>query len=231
MNYAVVLAGGVGSRMNTEGLPKQYIEVNEKPVIIYTLEQVERCPLIDRIVIVAADEWTEQISKWNTQYHITKHWGFASPGRSRQASTLNGLDVCMKGNPCDDDVVIVHEAVRPLASVDLITKCVETAIEYGGCIPVLPMQYAVYGSENGTYISSFWDRSALFVGQAPEAFRLKEYTQLNHSCTAEELDLYVGGSQLVHQYGLPVRMIPGIEANFKLTTKSDLELFKHYLDA
>lgn len=229
MNYAVVLAGGVGSRMQTDGLPKQYIEVAGRPVIMYTMEQLERCPLIDRIVTVAADEWTEQISEWNAQYHITKHWAFAPPGSSRQTSTLNGLNVCMEGNPSDSDIVVVHESVRPLASAELIASCIETAAEYGGCVPVLPVKYTVYESKDGALISRLLDRNTLFDGQAPEAFRLKEYTELNRSCSLEELESCSGGSQLVHRHGIQVRMIPGVEMNLKLTTKKDLELFKGYI--
>ena len=225
MNYAILLAGGGGSRMGTNGLPKQYIEVNGKPVIMYTLEQLELCPSIDRIVVVAAEVWTEQITRWNAQYHIKKHWAFAAPGPDRQVSILNGLEVCTIKEPEDNDVVVIHDAVRPLVSVELLDNCIKTAAQYGGCMPVLPMKDTVYMSQNGVNISGLLERSTLFVGQAPEAFRLREYAKMNHDCTLEELKAYPGSSQIAYQHGLEVRMIPGEEINFKLTTPEDMARF------
>lgn len=226
MNYAVLLAGGVGSRMKTGGLPKQYIEIGGKPVIAYTLEQLERCPMIDRIIVVASDEWTEQILNWNKQYHITKFCDFAAPGTDRQLSILNGLDICMTKEFDDCSVVVIHDAVRPLVPVELLTSCIEVAAQYGGCMPVLPMKDTVYESRNGNCISGLLERNTLFVGQAPEAFRLSEYACLNHSVAPEQLGHYQGSSQIAFQHGVEVRMIPGAEINFKLTTPEDMDRFR-----
>lgn len=226
MNYAIVLAGGVGNRMKMNGIPKQYIEINRKPVIVYTLEQMERCPLINRIVIVAADAWREQLLTWNTRYRITKHWAFAPPGADRQLSILNGLHTCTEEVPSDNDVVIIHDAARPLVPVELLNRCIETAARYGGCMPVLPMKDTVYESQDGTSISALPDRSKLFTGQAPEAFRLKEYAKLNDALSLDALRLYQGSSQIAYQYGLDVRLIPGAEINFKLTTPEDMARFR-----
>lgn len=226
MNYAVLLAGGIGNRMKTGGFPKQYIEVEGKPVIVYTLEQLERCPLIDSIIIVASDEWVEQILNWSRQYHITKLCGFAVPGADRQLSILNGVDACMAKEFDDNSVVVIHDAVRPLVPVELLTSCIETAARYGGCMPVLPMKDTVYESRNGKCISGLLERNTLFVGQAPEAFRLSEYARLNHSVAPEQLGRYQGSSQIAFQYGVEVRMIPGAEINFKLTTPEDMDRFR-----
>lgn len=226
MNYAVLLAGGIGNRMKTGGLPKQYIEVEGKPVIVYTLEQLERCPLIDSIMIVASDEWAEQILSWSKQYHITKSCGLAAPGADRQLSILNGLDACMAKGFDDRSIVVIHDAVRPLVPIELLTNCIEAAAQYGGCMPVLPMKDTVYESRDGNCISGSLERDTLFVGQAPEAFRLSEYARLNHSVAPEQLGRYQGSSQIAFQYGMEVRMIPGTEINFKLTTPEDMDRFR-----
>lgn len=132
----------------------------------------------------------------------------------------------MQEEPEDSDVVVIHDAVRPLVSVELLDNCVKTAAQYGGCMPVLPMKDTVYMSENGVHISDLIDRSKLFVGQAPEAFRLKEYVRINCACALDKLGAYPGSSQIAYQHGLEVRMIPGEEINFKLTTPEDMARFR-----
>lgn len=226
MNYAILLAGGVGHRMNPEGIPKQYIEVNGKPVLVYTLERIESCPLVDRIIIVAAEEWHEPIKRWVSAYHITKYWTLALPGETRQSSILNGLDACTGERICDDDIVVIHDAVRPLVPIELIEMCIQTAAQYGGCMPVLPMKDTVYESKDGTRISALLERRTLFTGQTPEAFRLLGYAKLNRSCSREELNSYQGSSQIAYHYGMEVHTIPGAEVNFKLTTPVDMERFQ-----
>lgn len=227
MNYAVILSGGVGSRMQTDGTPKQYLEVCNKPVLAYTLEKFENCAAIDSIVIVAETEWQSTIKEWIAQYHISKFCAFAVPGVQRQGSILNGLNSCMQFNPSKDDLVIIHDAARPLVTDDMICKCLNAAKEYGGCMPVLPVTDTIYQSMNGTDIVGLLDRNTLYAGQAPEAFRLVEYTQINRAVTIEELNSYKGTSEIAYKYGMKIHLIPGDENNFKLTTPKDLEKFVH----
>lgn len=226
MNYAIILSGGTGSRMNMPGTIKQYVLVMDKPVLIYTLERFEKCPSIDCIVIVAAKEWREQISSWLSQFGIFKFSAFADPGIQRQSSILNGLKKCMELSESSNDVVIIHDAARPLVSEDLITNCLRTAMEFGGCMPVIRVSDTIYQSSNGTSIQGLLDRDSLFAGQSPEAFQLKQYYELNKSVSGKELNGYKGTSEIAIRHGIDVHIIPGEDGNFKITTQQDLERFR-----
>ena len=216
--------------MNLNGTPKQYVIVDRKPILIYTLEQFEKCDRIGRVIIVAANEWVPQIEKWIEQYHITKFAGFAPAGETRQRSIMNGLDAAKKYDPEDTAIAAIHDAARPLVSPQLISDLVDGASEYGGCLPVLPLTDTVYQTADGKVIDKLLNRDTLFTGQTPEVFRLNEYHRINHSVSLNELDSYRGAAQLAHQYGMKVHLIPGEYTNFKLTIPSDLQKFRAICD-
>ena len=230
MNYAVILSGGIGTRMRSDGFPKQYLEVRGKPILFYALESFEACELVDKIIIVANEQWTSQISDWAKQYGITKLAAFAEPGRTRQHSLLNGLLACSQFGMTDEDIVLIHDAVRPLVSPELIRACVENLGEHDAVLPVVPIKDALYYSEDGLNISAAVDRSKLFCGQSPETFRLPQYLKLNQDTPDEELALIRGSSELAFKNGLDVHMIVGEETNFKLTTPDDMLRLHFYID-
>ena len=188
MNYAIILSGGIGTRMQMGDFPKQYLEVKEKPILLYTLEQFQRSSAVEKIVIVAADAWREKIRGWMEEDGITKFLAFADAGDTRQESIHNGLTVCMEDSVSENDGVIIHDG-------------------------------------DGPKIDHLLERSTLFAGQAPEAFRLHPYAKINREASKEELSLTRGTSEIAYRHGLDVAMIPGDERNFKITTRSDLERF------
>ncbi len=226
MNYGVILSGGIGARMNLNGIPKQYVFVENKPILIYTLEKFEKCPDIDKIIVVASKEWIDKIYEWIKEYNITKFAAFAHSGETRQRSVRNGLDACMQFNPTENDIVAVHDAARPLVKPQAISDLIAGAKDYGGCLPVLPMVETVYQTDDGKSISHLLNRDTLFLGQTPEAFLLLRYREINHNISDEELDSYRGAAQLAHKYGMKIHLIPGDYSNFKLTIPSDLQKFR-----
>lgn len=230
MNYAVILSGGIGTRMRSDGFPKQYLEVRGKPILLYALESFEACDLVDKIVIVANEQWTDQISNWAKQYGITKLAAFAEPGRTRQHSLLNGLLACAEFGVTEQDIVLIHDAVRPLVTPELIRSCAENLEGHDAVLPVVPMKDAIYFSEDGLNICAAVDRSKLFCGQSPETFWLRQYLELNQSTPDEELALIRGSSELAFKNGLDVHMITGEETNFKLTTPDDMLRLHFYID-
>ena len=229
MNYAVILSGGVGSRMRQDGFPKQYIEIYGKPILIYTLERFNNNALVDKIIIVAAEQWREKIFEWIDIYGINKFVEIANAGNTRQESILNVLEVCAKYSVESSDNVIIHDAVRPLLSDLLISKCLSALKNSEGCMPVLPINDTVYQSLNGNEITNLLDRKTLFAGQAPEAFHLHRYLEINRFATKTELANIRGSSEIAYKNGLDVTLIAGEEMNFKLTTPVDLERFKAIL--
>lgn len=226
MNYAVILSGGIGSRMRADGYPKQYMHVAGKPILFYPLETFDKTECVDKIIIVANEVWQEDIRKWLDEYHIQKFDRFAEPGDSRQGSILNGLLACMETSTSDKDKVIIHDGVRPLVSSALITECFRQLEEHDGCMPVISINDTVYQSFNGSSISTLLDRSTLFKGQSPESFHLKAFTELNRSVTKEELNATRGTSEIAFRHGMDVALIPGEDTNFKLTTPADMAQFE-----
>lgn len=226
MNIALILSGGTGTRLGFD-IPKQYIDVCGKPVINYSLDTIEKCSCIDAVIIVAATEWQEFISA-----HIKseKLYGFAVPGETRQLSIYSGL--CRIRNMAkNDDIVLIHDAARPLVSEKLISDCIETAKMHEGALPVLPMKDTVYYSENGRLVSSLLQREKVFAGQAPEAFIFGKYLEANEQFMPEKILKMNGSTEPAILAGMDIAMIPGDESNFKITTKADLVRFKEIMRA
>lgn len=227
-NTALVLAGGVGSRMNMGSFPKQYLMVDDRPVLDYCLCTFQNAKIVDAIVIVADPSWRDFIEQWLKKSGITKFVAFADPGETRQMSIFNGLEV-IEQQVADCENVIIHDSARPLISQTLIENCFLGLQDADGVMPVLPVKDTCYQSLDGKSISGFLPRSQLFAGQAPEAFRLQPYLQLHRTLPLEVLLEISGSSELAYKHGLKVAMIPGEEKNFKITTQDDLKLLEKYL--
>lgn len=222
MPSCVLLSGGIGLRM-CEKKPKQYIEVNGKPIIQYSLETLQKHNRIDTICIVAHPDWLNFIQKIVDDNNITKAYCYALAGKSRQHSIVNGL--IELGKKSDDDIVIIHDAVRPLVSKEIISDCIELLSVSDCSMPVIPVKDTIYYSEDGNKVSSLLNRDKLFAGQTPEGCHLKKYLEICSDMTDEELSSVRGTSAIAYQRGLSVGMFSGSEMNYKITTKDDLKRF------
>jgi 2-C-methyl-D-erythritol 4-phosphate cytidylyltransferase len=224
MNTAVILAGGVGSRMGVDR-PKQYLVVENKPIIVYCLEIFEKHNNIDKIVIVVSDELKDYVIENVEKYNISKVCGYAPAGRTRQHSIYNGLK-STEENASDTDVVIVHDAARPLVSDKIIDDCITGATEDDGAMPVISVKDTIYQSKDGKSIDKLLKRSELFAGQAPESFDFKKYLDIHNSVSDDEIAATAGSSEIAYRHGMKVRLVEGSERNFKITTIEDLETFE-----
>lgn len=229
-NIALILAGGVGQRMGAD-VPKQYLVVNDKPILMYTLERFERCDRIDKIVIVADLVWRDTICQWLKQYNITKFVAFADPGATRQDSVYSGLTTCKDYATDEKDVVAVHDAARALVSPTLITTLIDNLAGYDGCVPVLPIKDAVFYSETGEKIDHLVDKTKIFSTQSPECFYLQDAWELNHRATAEERAVATSNYSMGVLAGWKIRICPGDENCFKITTPADLDRMASLLQA
>lgn len=221
MNTAIILAGGKGTRLGVD-IPKQYIEIEGKPIISYCLEIFFSHEMIDMVQIVADKMWHEYIYSF---IDSDKLIGFSSPGENRQLSIYNGLSDIRKFSS-DSDRVIIHDAARPLVSDKMITKCLLACREHDGAIPVLPMKDTLYMTENGQSISGLIDRNKVFAGQAPEAFIFGKYYSVNESLLPDKILKINGSTEPAIMAGMDIAIIDGDENNFKITTKDDLNRFK-----
>lgn len=229
MNIALILSGGTGSRMESK-VPKQYIEVNGKTVISYSVERLADHPEIDAIQIVADSLWHDTIRKTlaQSQTALLKFRGFSKPGQNRQLSIVHGLEDIRKYAE-DSDTVLIHDAARPMLKERQITECLSAVKKHDGVLPVLPMKDTVYASEDGRTVSALLDRSRIYAGQAPEAFRIGSYYDANISLLPEKILKINGSTEPAVQAGLDIAMIPGDEENFKITTAADLQRFQGIL--
>lgn len=224
MNIALLLSGGTGLRMEAD-IPKQYMEVGGKPVISYCIETLSSHPGIDKILIVADEKWHEKIKKWLVDADAAgKFCGFSLPGANRQLSIFHGLE-SIRSYASKEDVVLIHDAARPLLSRQLVTDCLDAIEGYDGVIPVLPMKDTVYESTDGKTISRLLNRSHIFAGQAPEVFCFGKYYEANRALLPDKILAINGSTEPAVMAGMRMAVIPGDETNFKITTKADLERF------
>ncbi len=240
MNYAVILSGGTGNRINTD-IPKQYIRKGDdvnvfSPMMITcAIKPILSCEKIDSVYIVANDERRDLIMSdvKEAGLNVSKIKGFANPGTNRQKSILNGILEILKSSNDDislfndNDTILVHDAARPFLSDKMLDDCYETLIGHDGVMPVLPMKDTVYMSEDGKGISGLLDRSKIFAGQAPELFRLKTYYEANMALMPDKIQSINGASEPAIMAGMDIVMIPGDEHNYKVTTDADMEKFRN----
>ncbi len=230
MVFAVILAGGVGTRMG-QTIPKQYIDIEGKPVLMHTLEKFQTCDKVDRIAIVADEEWRDQIRVWLAQYNITKFLDFATPGINRQESIFSGVTLCKDRSENEKDIVVIHDAARALVTSKLISDMIDALDGYDGCMAYLPLKDAIFFSETGHTVDEIVDRNKLFSAQTPECFYLLPYWDINNRTAPEDRALIMGNYELAYRYGWKIHPVPGDENNFKLTTPGDMDRMTIILQA
>ena len=229
MNIALILSGGTGSRLGAN-IPKQYVEVDKRPILSYSLECLSCHKDIDVIWIVAEPDWQERILGWLPRYDSGRKFrGFSLPGTNRQLSIYHGLED-MKEFAGTQDSVLIHDAARPLLSARLITDSLGAIQGHAGVLPVLPMKDTVYESEDGKSITSLLDRKRIFAGQAPEVFRFGKYFDANKRLMPEAILHINGSTEPAVMAGMDMVMIPGEECNYKITTWTDLERFREEME-
>ena len=226
-NTAIILAGGTGTRMGLD-CPKQFLMVQDKPIISYCFDIFQKHSQIDKIVVVVSEQWQSFVEEYAAKYGVDKICGYAPAGKTRQHSIYNGLK-CIAENAEGTDIVIVHDAARPLVSDEIISDCIKGATDYDGAMPVITVKDTVYQSADGSKIDCLLKRSELFAGQAPESFKFKKYYQIHNEVSDEEIGATAGSSEIAYRHGMEIRMVNGSERNLKITTIEDLETFETIL--
>lgn len=225
MNIAIVLSGGVGSRMGMS-IPKQYVEIQGKPIIEYCLTTILRHRMIDMAVIGVADEWLDYVKISVDRIAPEIPVFYCKPGKQRQGTIIEALKKASEKGAKSEDVVLVHDAARPLLTSDLITRCLEESKHSDAVLPVIPVKDTTYLSHDGVHIDSLLERKTLWNGQAPEAFNFGSYYEANMRLTEEELNYVTGSTEVSYRAGLKCVLIPGDTNNFKITTPEDLSNFE-----
>ena len=228
MNRTVILAVGAGTRMGG-CVPKQFINVNGKPLLQYSLEAVRDCECAGEVWIVAGEPWRGAVERMIKEAGISSRFrGLCDPGPERQVSVMNALTELMKEETAENSYVMVHDGARPLVSGELIRRCFEAAAGRDGAVPVLPVRDTVYRMEDGR-LSGLLKRDQLAAGQAPEVFRLKPYYDANLALMPDQIMRIRGSAEPAVLAGMDIVVIPADERNIKITTQEDLAYLRYLL--
>ncbi len=225
MNIGVILAGGSGSRMGIVDKPKQFIDIYGKPIIIHTLETFDSHPEIDVIAIVCLEEWTDDLRILLRKYEISKVKWIVKGGETRQESIYNAIKTISK--ECSkDDIVVIHDSVRPLVSHKIISNNIVGAKKHGAVDTVIPSADTIVKSTDGDIIKEVPNRSQLFIGQTPQSFKLSLIKGAHDKAIEENISNSTDDCQLILKFGRDVHLVEGEKLNFKVTSFEDLLLLK-----
>lgn len=223
-NIAVIFAGGSGKRMNTVSRPKQFLELNGKPVIIYTLELFDNHPMIDGIAVVCIEQWVPFLKKQLKKFEINKVGTIVFGGETGQDSIYNGL-VTAKEHYGENCNVLIHDGVRPLINEQTITNCINTTNERGNCITCIPAtETFIVKQVDGTL--EIPTRSNSLIARAPQCFRLKEILDAHHKARESDQHDFIDSCSMMSYYGYHINTIIGPMENIKITTPTDFFIFR-----
>ena len=227
MNIALIIAGGSGQRMRQE-IPKQFINVNDKPIIVYTMQAFQKHPDIDAICIVCIKGWHDILRAYARQFGITKLQWVIEGGENGQASIRNGVYELEK-TFSPQDIVLVHDAIRPMVSQDIISDCIITAREKGSAVACVPCTTAVLERTTEETSNHVISRDRLGMTQTPPGFPLEKLSWAHREALARGITNSVATCTLMVELGETVHFSIGSETNVKLTTPGDLKIFKALL--
>ena len=230
MNIGLIFAGGSGVRMNTKGMPKQFLQVNGKAIIIHTLEYFERCKDIDAIVVACLEDYIPYLKSLLMVNGITKVKRIVPGGECGQESIYHGLCAAEEISE-KDDIVLIHDGVRPLISEELLSNSIQLVIEKGNAITVSPATETVVQIENKETISEIIDRKNCYLAKAPQSFYLKDILKVHRQAIADQKLDRIDSASLMREYGYSLHLLEGSSENIKITNPSDFYILRAILEA
>ena len=225
MNIAAIFAGGSGVRMHTKSRPKQFLELNGKPIIIYTLELFDNHPQVDAIVVACIDSWIPFLKKMIRKFEITKVIEIVPGGETGQDSIYNALQAAERAADGKDATVMIHDGVRPLITEQTITDNINTVEEFGSCITCVPATetFVVSQADGSLEIPS---RANSLIARAPQSFHLSDIMTAHRRAISEGMHDFVDSCTMMSHYGYTLKTIIGPMENIKITTPTDFFIFR-----
>lgn len=226
MNIAVIFAGGAGVRMGA-GIPKQFLEINGKPIIVHTLDLFENHPEIDKIYMAVLKDYIPYMKKLIAKFGITKVAGIVAGGETGQDSIYNGLTKAREENP-GDSIVLIHDGVRPWVSYETISRNIQGVKDNGNAITCTPCFETILMSTTGKKVETVPYRKDTFAAQAPQSFRLDEIIEAHNVVreTENRYDNLVDSCTLIKSIGKEAHMVEGNRGNIKVTTPEDVYMYR-----
>ena len=229
MNIGLIIAGGKGHRMGQE-IPKQFLNVYDKPVIVYTLEGFQRHAEIDAIEVVCLEGWSEMLVAYAKQFNIDKLRWVTPSGETAQESIRNWV-VALRSVCGPEDIVVVHDGIRPMVEDFVLTDVLVKCREYGNAVTSLPYNEQIFVSGDGTSTTQYIPRDTLRRVSTPQAYRFDKLDRAYHEAFEKGIGIYGSAyaNTMMVDLGETLYFAAGSDKNIKLTTKDDLEIFKAYL--
>lgn len=227
-NIALIIAGGVGARMHQD-IPKQFLTVNDRPVIVYTMEAFQRHPGIDEICVVCVEGWENVLLAYAKQFCIDKLVKVIHGGKNGQDSIRNGL-FALEADHSPEDIVLIHDAIRPMVTADIISDCIAKVMTYGNAISAVPCNEAMMTTDDGSVSTGQYPRDNLKRTQTPQGFRLGFMCELHRRALNAGITNSVASCTLMVEMGEQVHFSLGSDRNIKLTTVEDVDIFKALLE-
>ena len=230
MTVAIIIAGGTGNRMGQD-IPKQFINVYDKPILFYTLEGFQNHPQIDAIEVVCIDGWHDMVWAYAKQYNMTKLKWIVPGGHSGQESIRNGV-YALEGICDDDDIIVIHDGIRPLVETSILSDVIEKCRKHGNAVSSMPYNEQIFVVDDAVSTTKYIPRETLRRVSTPQAYRFGKLDWAYHEAFEKEIGIYGSSytNTMMVELGERLYFAAGSEKNIKLTTKDDLELFKAYLD-
>ena len=224
MLYYMIMAGGIGSRMNSPELPKQFLKVADEPIIVRTIRNFEEFGSFTAGVVCCPIDWIEYTKAMLLEYGISSDSiSVISGGKNRNCSVKNGCKfLSRKYNTTKDDVIITHDAVRPFINSRIIKDNISAVNEFGAANTVMPIYDSIIRSEDGVFLKENVKRDDIFRVQTPQSFKFKELESIINSLSDEELERYTDVASIFYDKGYDVKLVKGSDNNIKITTPFDL---------
>ena len=227
MNIGLLIAGGSGNRMGQD-IPKQFMHVDGAPIIIHTLQCFQKHPDIQQIAVVCLKGWETVLQSYANQFNITKLTQIFPGGNTGMESIHNGIYGLKEAGCDDEDLVLIHDAVRPLLSQDIISSNIATCKAYGYAVTGIKCREAILESQDGFTTKTSIPRDTLIRTQTPQTFRLGNIINAHELAKKKGINDSVASCTLVAELNEDIEMhiVPGSEKNIKITTVEDLEILK-----
>lgn len=221
MNIAIIFAGGTGQRMKSEDIPKQFLRVGGKPIIIHTLEKFSKHADVDAIVISCLESWIDELKKMIEEYKIDKVLDIVPGGKNGHDSIHNALVRAAKiANK--KDIALICDGVRPMVSESLITNCIQEAVRYDSAVPVTPSIDSVLWSSDGEFCNRSMPRKEMYITQAPQGYTMEKILLAHDEAEKRGITNPISSSELLIELGETVHLFLGDRENIKVTTPEDL---------
>lgn len=231
MNVIAILAGGTGQRMNVGTLPKQFLCIDGVPIIIRTIQKCLEVKQFDIMYIAIHPNYKGLLEELLTQYNIASLKIKIIHGGKERLNTIENVinDIYQNYMVSDNDIIVIHDAVRPFVSKDLLLRCIESTKKYGATVPAVSAIDTMYVAQK-EIITSMPDRNTLYSGQTPDNFKIPLLKCALDSLTNEERTLITGTAQICMMKGIEVHVIEGDYKNIKITTPTDLMIAEKFYE-